>query len=923
MRLPAGRVRTALPAPRGRIAASWGAVTGTGAAASAALAILVLACTFMAVAVPRASLGYRTQVVQQVFRAASAQQKAVLADADLAGLEQASLSAGQLAFARSKLADGLRSAGLPLAPAASQWSGLAISAGAVSGAPRPAAQHMLPPQLELLYRSGLSRNATLVAGSLPTRAQGHATSATFQVAVTAATAAGLGLRVGSRLRAAGQVLVVSGIIRPLGVGSSFWTVEPSAAAPRLTYPSLNSAPYLGTAAFVGAAELPQLERYLGGQPLRALWSFPLGLGHVSADQAAGLLRALEGVAYLPAVTLVSTKLGVITGATSPLVMNLSSGLVTALSPFVAADDAVQRALSLLFVSLAAIAAVVVLLGARLVAEHRWGEFDLMRARGASLAQVAMVALAGGSAAALPAAAVAVAAAALATPGPESWLSWWLAGLITVAALAGPPVLAAWQHRARRDTTRAAPAAGTRRKIAAARRWVGDGALVCAAVGGLVILRQQGLPPPGSMDLFTSLAPVLAAIPVALLVIRCYPLVLRQLTRLAARRRGVVMVIGLARGSAATWAAVLPAFALILAFAVAAFAAMARDAVARADVAASWQAVAADAVVTAPATGPGITPAAQRLITGVPGARHTTMVSVTTGTSGQGLPLPVVIVDPRQYAALSAATPAPPFPAAALARPGAGGAARTGPVPALISPAARTSLGPGSTLQVAARHLRLRVAGAVASIVGGPAGSQFVVLPRWALPNQAPQPTVIAIAGPGLDTAALARTVRHAVPGARVTLRSHLLAAISRAPLPHGGLVTLAQGAVAAGAFSLLILLLMLVLSARSREMTLARLVTMGLGAAQSRRIAAVEALPLILAAAVGGTVCALALVPLVGPAVDLAAFTGRPVNVQLRADLLAIAAAAGGLLLLAGVTLAVQDRLARRRGTSQALRVGE
>ena len=60
----------------------------------------------------------------------------------------------------------------------------------------------------------------------------------------------------------------------------------------------------------------------------------------------------------------------------------------------------------------------------------------------------------------------------------------------------------------------------------------DGALVCAAVGGLVILRQQGLPPPGSMDLFTSVAPVLVAIPVALLVVRSYPLVLQRLTRLA-------------------------------------------------------------------------------------------------------------------------------------------------------------------------------------------------------------------------------------------------------------------------------------------------------------------------------------------------------------------------------------------------------
>ena len=44
--------------------------TGTGAAASVALAILVLAGVFIAVAVPRASLGYRTQVVQRIFHAA-------------------------------------------------------------------------------------------------------------------------------------------------------------------------------------------------------------------------------------------------------------------------------------------------------------------------------------------------------------------------------------------------------------------------------------------------------------------------------------------------------------------------------------------------------------------------------------------------------------------------------------------------------------------------------------------------------------------------------------------------------------------------------------------------------------------------------------------------------------------------------------
>jgi putative ABC transport system permease protein len=918
-----GQVRTAPAALSSRIRTWWPAVTGTGAAASAALAILVLVCAFIAVAVPRASLGYRTQVLQPILRAAPATQTAVLGDADLSGLDQAYLSPGQLAFAGSTIAGGLQRAGLPLAPAAAQWDGLTYRTGELSGAPRPAAEHMQPPQLDLLYRSGLASNATLVAGSLPSRAHAYANSANFQVAVTAATAARLGLHVGSQLRSAGQQLVVSGIIRPRGASSSFWTVDPSAAAPRLTYPSRDSPPYLSSAAFVGQAELSIAEDYLSTLPLHAVWSFPLDTGSVNADQAAGLLSVLQRVSYLPVVAAESSRLSSATNATAAIAINLSCGLVTALPAFVAPDSAVQRALSLLFVSLAAIAAVVVLLGARLVTEHRRPEFAMMQARGASLRQVATVAATGGAAVVLPAAFVAVGAAVLATPGPASWLSWWLAALITVTALACPPVLAVWWHRTRRDAGPARLAPAARRRIATARRWVSDGALVCGAVGGLIILRQQGLPPPGSVDLFTSVAPVLVAIPVALCVVRAYPLVLRQLTRLARRRRGVVMVVGLARGSAAARTSLLPAFALILTLTVIAFATMARGAVARADISASWHAAGADAVISAPPTGPGITPAALRQITGVPGTQRTAIVSVTTGTSDQGLPLPVVIVDPQRYAALTGGTPAPRFPAAALAQPGSGIAGSARGVPTLASAEGLATLGQNSGLLIAGRHLQLHLAGDEEDIAGMPAGGQFVILPAWAFGNRVPQPTVIALVGPRLDTAALERVVRRTVPGAQITLRSRLLAAISGAPLPHGGFVTFAQGAAAAGAFGLLILLLMLVLSARSREMTLARLITMGLGPAQSRRITAVETLPAILAAAVGGTACALVLVPLVGPAVNLAAFAGMPVSVPLHADPVAIAVAVGGLAVLAVLTLSIQDILARRLGAGQALRVGE
>jgi putative ABC transport system permease protein len=882
-------------------------VAGTGPAAAVALAMLALAGVFVAMAVPRASLGYRTQALQRALRAASSSQTTVIADADMSGLAGGYLRPAVIATAQASLAAGLRRDGLPLAPGT--WGGLSTDSAAFSGGRPPATG--APPELELMYRPGLGRHATLIAGSLPGAAQPAAGA--IQIAVTEATAARFGLHVGSALRAAHRNLVISGIVRPRDATASFWAIQPATAAPLLTQLCNSCAPYWDGVAFVGGATVPELPGFLAPQPVHGIWSFPLSLGTVSADQAAGLLATLQAAAYLPAAASLGTRLTGAAGQGAEIAITLSSGLVTTLAPFVATDDAVQRALSLLFVSLAVIAAVVVLLGARLVAGHRHAEFAVMRARGASVRQVAAIALAGGAIAALPAAAAAGGAAILATPGPAPVLSWWLAALVTGAALAGPPLLAAWQHRARRRT---APGTGrARQRAAAARRWLTDAALACAAVGGLVALRQQGLPPPGGVDLFTSAAPVLVAIPVALLIMRGYPPVLRWLARLAARRRGVVLVVGLARGTAAQGAA-LPAFALVLAFAVTAFAATARGAVQRAEGTASWQATGADAVVTAPAVGPGITAAAQHRIAGVPGVRRTAPMSVTTGTSGQGLPIPVVIVGPQQYAAVVAGTPAA-FPAGALTRPAG---ARAGVVPVLLSPAGRAMLGPRGQLYAAGRELRIRAAGSVASFPGVQPGGQFVVLPRWALGGHAPAATVLAIAGPRLDTAALSATARRAVPGAQVTLRSQVLAAISGAPLPHGGFVTYAQGAAAAAGFGLLVLALTLVLGARSRDLTLTRLATMGLAAAQRRRIMAAETLPAVLAAALGGVACALALVPLVGPALNLAAFTGMPVTAPLRADLTAVAATAGGLLFLAGLVLTITGSRARARGAAQALR---
>src|SRR5262249_62133351 len=132
--------------------------------------------------------------------------------------------------------------------------------------------------------------------------------------------------------------------------------------------------------------------------------------------------------------------------------------------------------------------------------------------------------------------------------------------------------------------------------------------------------------------------------------------------------------------------------------------------------ASRQAAGAGGTLTAPAAGRGLPPAAPRALPRVPGVQRAVTVSVTTGTSGLGQSLPVAIVDPRSYAALTAATPLPRFPAAALAQPGAPGTAAR--VPVLVSPAARHRLRSGSSLYSAGRTVRVRGAGRPGSLLGG-------------------------------------------------------------------------------------------------------------------------------------------------------------------------------------------------------------
>ena len=212
-------------------------------------------------------------------------------------------------------------------------------------------------------------------------------------------------------------------------------------------------------------------------------------------------------------------------------------------------------------------------------------------------------------------------------------------------------------------------------------------------------------------------------------------------------------------------------------------------------------------------------------------------------------------------------------------------------------------------------------------IGGASVNGFLVLPRAALGRQAPAASALLAVGSGFgdsgfDEGALtAAAARWHATGTVVTLRSQLLAALEQAPLERGAYLELALGGIAAAAGALLALLLVLLLSAQSRQLTLARAATMGMSTVQARLLVLIEALPQILAVIVGGLICALALAPLVGPALGLSVFTGSATPVPVRIEPAWLTGAALALLILAVATLSGQAVLAGR-GTARSLRIG-
>ncbi|WP_315096364.1 FtsX-like permease family protein, partial [uncultured Cellulomonas sp.] len=410
-----------------------------------------------------------------------------------------------------------------------------------------------------------------------------------------------------------------------------------------------------------------------------------------------------------------------------------------------------------------------------------------------------------------------------------------------------------------------------------------------------------------------------------LVARALPATLRRVSRLAARRRGLVPVIATARAGR-TAGTRIPLLTLTIAVALVVFCGTTAVTVT------AGQDTAADIVVGAQVRIDGeLDPALVDALREAPGVTAVAGATVRSGRTfgrSSGVKAQLLLVDSAALAQILAAH-------GRAADPGltALGSATGDDVPALISPSLQSTaaLVPPAVMGAAA-FVDVRVVGSLEHPPFLPTRSSSlsdakgVVLADRAVYEAVSGDTVSAtttwVDGPGA-VAAVRDTGVADEGGVTVTDRDGWLSTWRASPLNAGLLALLvATGLVLAG-YAALGLVLTVVATSRERGRTLSALRTLGLDARTARAMTFGELAPLALAAVLAGTAIGIAVPWVLTGALGLDLLTGHPDATSLQVTWVPIVGAAAVVLVALAVAVAVESAVRRRDRLGEVLRVGE
>jgi putative ABC transport system permease protein len=226
------------------------------------------------------------------------------------------------------------------------------------------------------------------------------------------------------------------------------------------------------------------------------------------------------------------------------------------------------------------------------------------------------------------------------------------------------------------------------------------------------------------------------------------------------------------------------------------------------------------------------------------------------------------------------------------------------------------------LGLAAGILAVRIYPLPVRFLAAAAGRRRDLVPALALRRVARQPGVTAapllVLLLGVSVAVFAAVIAGTLSRAQEGVGSALLS-----PLATGTLTMFREGAVLAAAYAAFVIVLALLLTARSRLRDLAYLRALGLSRRQAVAVTAGELAPPFVVALVVGTGLGLATAYLVEPGLDLTALAAGGRDVALRFDPVAPILLAIGLLAVAAAAVWATAAVVRRMSLSRSLRMGE
>ena len=429
--------------------------------------------------------------------------------------------------------------------------------------------------------------------------------------------------------------------------------------------------------------------------------------------------------------------------------------------------------------------------------------------------------------------------------------------------------------------------------------------------------------------------MLGGLAAGIVTVRLYPLPIRALGWLAARRSDFVPVLGLRTIGRHPAAANLPLLMLMLTAAFGAFASVVASSVDRGQVAASYLKVGADFRVEAaglgalvPAADPAAIPGVEAVATGFV---DTSAAFASTPKQRASIYLRVVATDAFERVAAGTAAE-PRWPAEFGPAPaGADVGTEANPIPAILSaalPYGSPGLGTGDIFRMTVNGypMTFRLVEQRSTFAGVRDATPFAIVPLdWvqaAIGAQALAPTVLWVRAPADAAAGVAADFPAARGVVHIVSRHDAYALLHDAPL--GAAIGTGYGValVLAAIYMALTIIGALILSAARRTRDLAYLRTLGVTARQALALTVLEQATPVLLAIAPGIALGIGLAILCEPGLGLATFVGTS-GVPLFVDWGAIGlivAALGGVVAAAVI---VGTWLSRRARLADALRVGE